>query len=150
DGAICGIEYAAAGTSVNMIARRGVVLAGGGFPANHIWRQRHLLAEYTPAAPSCDGTTLELALAARAALGLNGIDNALWFPSSVATRADGSIAVYPHIVLDRAKPGLIAVNAAGRRFVNEAVSYHEFVRAMYASHAQTPTIPTWLVCDRHF
>ena len=30
---------------------------------------------------------------------------------------------------DRAKPGLIAVNKEGRRFVNEAVSYHEFVRA---------------------
>ena len=48
--------------------------------------------------------------------------------------ADGSNGLYPHLVLDRAKPGLIAVNAAGRRFVNEAASYHDFVLAMFESH----------------
>ncbi len=58
--------------------------------------------------------------------------------------------MYPHIVLDRAKPGLVAVNAAGRRFVNEAVSYHEFTRAMYRAHRGVPSIPAWLVCDRRF
>ena len=51
---------------------------------------------------------------------------------------------------DRAKPGLIAVNAAGRRFVDEAVSYHEFVVGMHRSHEAVPTIPAWLVCDRPF
>jgi 3-oxosteroid 1-dehydrogenase len=57
---------------------------------------------------------------------------------------------FPHIVLDRAKPGLIAVNGAGRRFVNEADSYHDFVAGMFRSHAATPTIPAYLVCDRSF
>jgi succinate dehydrogenase/fumarate reductase flavoprotein subunit len=53
-------------------------------------------------------------------------------------------------VLDRSKPGLVAVNAAGRRFVDEAVSYHEFVRAMYRSHQRVSSIPAMLVCDRRF
>jgi succinate dehydrogenase/fumarate reductase flavoprotein subunit len=106
--------------------------------------------EYTPASPGCDGSTLALALDAGAALGPAGLDNGLWFPSSVARRGDGSTAVYPHIVLDRAKPGLIAVNAAGERFANEAVSYHEFVRAMYRAHARSPAIPAWLVSDHAF
>ena len=153
DGAIRGVEFLSGGAPVTLAARCGVVLAGGGFPANRLWREKYLprpVAEYTPAAAGCDGSTLDLALDVGAALGQSGIDNALWFPSSVAKRSDGSIAVYPHIVLDRAKPGLIAVNAAGRRFVNEAVSYHEFVRAMYATHAQTPSIPAWLICDRRF
>ncbi|HEY9539164.1 MAG TPA: FAD-binding protein, partial [Kiloniellaceae bacterium] len=117
------------------------------------WRARELpapVAEHTPAFAGCDGSTLELALAAGAALGPEGLDNALWFPSSVVARQDGSTAVWPHIVLDRAKPGLIAVDQAGRRFVNEAVSYHEFVRAMYRAHADAPAIPAWLVCDRAF
>src|SRR3546814_4639402 len=96
-----------------------------------------------------DGSTLELALAAGAALGPEGLDNALWFPSSVVARQDGSTAVWPHIVLDRAKPVLIAVDQAARRFVNEAVSYHEFVRAMYRAHADAPAIPAWLRSEEH-
>jgi succinate dehydrogenase/fumarate reductase flavoprotein subunit len=66
----------------------------------------------------------------------------------VAKRPDGSTAVFPHIVLDRAKPGMIAVDRTGRRFVNEAVSYHEFVRGMYRANLSRPAIPAWLVCDR--
>ena len=49
-------------------------------------------------------------------------------------------------MLDRAKPGLIAVGSSGRRFTDEAVSYHEFTRAMY----RTGNVPAWLVCDRRF
>ncbi len=134
-------------------ARRGVVLAGGGFPASAELRERYLptpTAQHTAAHEGCTGDTLHLGQAAGGALGPLGEDNALWFPSSVARRKDGSTAVYPHIVLDRAKPGLVAVNAEGRRFVNEAVSYHEFTRAMYRAHRQTPCIPAWLVCDRRF
>ena len=62
----------------------------------------------------------------------------------------GGRGAYPHLALDRSKPGLIAVNAAGRRFVDEAVSYHDFVLGMHRSHQTVPTIPAWLVCDRDF
>lgn len=58
--------------------------------------------------------------------------------------------LFPHIVLDRAKPGLIAVNARGLRFVNEASSYHEFVDAMLASPEIGPRKPAWLICDAAF
>jgi 3-oxosteroid 1-dehydrogenase len=54
--------------------------------------------------------------------------------------------VFPHI-WDRAKPGIVAVNAAGRRFVDESVSYHRFTRAMYDSDKSVPTVPAWLVID---
>ena len=53
-------------------------------------------------------------------------------------------------MLDRAKPGLIAVNSAGRRFVNEAASYHDFVLAMFESNEPVPSIPAWLICDTAF
>ena len=147
--AVRGAEIEHRGMRHRVRARRAVVLAGGGFPASAALRERHLprpVANHTPAAETCTGTTLELGLAAGGTLGPSGEDNALWFPSSVAKRADGSTAVYPHIVLDRAKPGAIAVNAAGRRFTNEAASYHEFTRAMY----RTQSVPAWLVCDRRF
>ena len=63
---------------------------------------------------------------------------------------DGHLSVFPHIMLDRAKPGLIAVNSAGVRFVNEANSYHDFVEGMLRSHQTTPSIPSFLICDRSF
>jgi len=148
-GRIAGVEFVDGDAIRTIRARRAVILAGGGFPASPDWRRRELpepVAEHTPASPGAVGSTLDLALEAGAALGRSGLDNAFWFPSSIAARPDGSRAVYPHIVLDRAKPGIIAVDGAGRRFVNEAVSYHEFVRAMYA--AAPPSVPAWLICDR--
>lgn len=153
DGAVTGLIIERGSAEVRVRARRGVVLAGGGFPANRALRERFLpkpVAQYTPAFEGCTGDTLFLAQAIGAALGEPGIDNALWFPSSIAKRKDGSTAIYPHIVLDRAKPGLIAVNEAGKRFVDEAVSYHEFTRAMYRSHKSVPSIPAMLICDRRF
>jgi succinate dehydrogenase/fumarate reductase flavoprotein subunit len=74
----------------------------------------------------------------------------LWTPVSITKRPDGSNGLFPHLVLDRAKPGLIAVNSAGRRFVNEADSYHDFVLAMFESHKTAPTIPAYLICDSVF
>jgi len=153
EGRACGLVVERDGSEVRVRARRGIVLAGGGFPASPELRERYLpkpVAQYTSAFEGCAGETLLLAQDIGASLGPLGEDNALWFPSSIATRKDGSTAVYPHIVLDRGRPGLVAVNSAGRRFVNEAVSYHEFVRAMYRSHRHVPTIPAWLVCDRRF
>ena len=136
-----------------MRAKHGIVLAGGGFPASPELRERYFpkpVAQYTSAHEGCTGDTLLLAQEIGASLGPLGEDNSLWFPSSIATRKDGSTAVYPHIVLDRAKPGLIAVNSAGQRFFNEGLTYHKFVRAMYRSNRDVPSIPAWLVCDRRF
>ena len=152
-GRVCGLVVHKGGRTVRVRAQRGVVLAGGGFPANAALRARYLpqpVAEHSAAFDGCVGETLQLALDAGAALGTPGEDNALWFPSSIGRRSDGSTIVYPHIVLDRSKPGLIAINRAGRRFVDEAVSYHQFVRAMYRAHRELPCIPAMLVCDRRF
>ena len=153
NGRACGLVVQRDGTELHVRAKRGIVLAGGGFPASPELRERYFpkpVVHFTSAYEGCTGDTLLLAREIGASLGSPGNDNALWFPSSIATRKDGSTAVYPHIVLDRAKPGLIAVNSAGRRFSDEASSYHEFVRAMYRSNRDVPSIPAWLICDRRF
>ncbi len=153
NGRVRGLLVDIGGSERRVAATRGVVLAGGGFPASAELRERFLprpVAEYTAAFEGCIGDTFSLAQDVGAALGPPGEDNAFWFPSSVARRADGTTAIYPHIALDRSKPGLIAVNSAGRRFVDEASSYHEFTRAMYRSHREVPSIPAILVCDRRF
>jgi hypothetical protein len=71
-------------------------------------------------------------------------------PASRFRRADGSAGVFPHTVTDRAKPGVIAVNGYGKRFVNEALSYHEFVLAMLRDGNDAASRSFYLVCDRHF
>ncbi|WP_417691680.1 FAD-dependent oxidoreductase [Roseibium sp.] len=153
-GKVIGVSLRRNNETLSLLGHKGVVLAGGGFPASSEKRQQHLPSPTppaTPAAPGCLGTTLDLALSAGAALGPSGKDNGLWFPSSFYKRADGTTAVYPHIVLDRPKPGLIAVDRQGQRFANEALSYHEFVRAMYAQTDKGgDAIPAWLIVDRAF
>ncbi len=125
--------------------RRGVVLAGGGFSASTRWRREFLpepTPQYTRASEGSTGDTLCLGTDVGGALSAPQDDNAFWFPSSIGRRKDGSTAVFPHI-WDRSKPGIVAVGADGRRFVDESVSYHRFVRAMYASG----TVPAWLIID---
>jgi hypothetical protein len=94
------------------------------------------------------GDGLRLAAAAGAALNTGATSPAYWVPASLFRRADGSRGVFPHRVTDRAKPGVIAVNAAGRRFVNEALSHHEFVLAMLCDGNGEPDRPFYLICDR--
>lgn len=152
-GRVQGVEVAHAGGRQRLKARRGVVVATGGFPWDEAMRQRHFPAPTGPWSMSLQdnrGDGLRLAQEAGAALGQGHVGAGLWAPVSIWQRADGSVVRYPHLVWDRAKPGLMAVNAAGRRFVNESTTYHEFVLAMRRSHESVPTIPAWLVCDADF
>ncbi|WFU38753.1 FAD-dependent oxidoreductase [Bradyrhizobium sp. CB82] len=134
-------------------ARRGVVLATGGFSHDAPLRKRFFptAAGYISATtPAATGDGLRLATAGGATLNLEATSPAYWVPASLFRRADGSRGVFPHMVTDRAKPGVIAVNAAGRRFVNEAQSYHEFVLAMLRDGNGEPDRPFYLICDRNF
>ncbi len=139
--------------SHRIAARRGVVLATGGIGWNQALR-KELFPEAARAhslAPSDNaGEGLEAALKAGGTLERALESAGLWMPCSILKRPDGSTSVYPHIVLDRAKPGLIAVNSAGRRFVNEANSYHDFCMGMLRSEADVPSVPAHLICDAAF
>lgn len=132
--------------------RRGVILATGGLSHQH-----DLRSKYVPEAAGALTATVRsgsmprgavLATAVGARLSPPMRDGAFWVPASTFVRPDGSEGVFPHTVTDRAKPGLIAIDSNGQRFVNEALSYHEFVRAQL-SHANS-AIPAWLICDRGF
>ncbi|MBV9565144.1 MAG: FAD-dependent oxidoreductase [Bradyrhizobium sp.] len=127
-----------------------VVLAAGGF-GRHPTRRAELFHQptplHSPAAPGHTGAMQDLALALGARLGTGNADNAFWTPVSVRKRRDGTTAVFPHFVLDRAKPGTVCVNQNGERFTNEADSYHLFGRAMFEANKTTPTIPCFIIAD---
>jgi succinate dehydrogenase/fumarate reductase flavoprotein subunit len=136
-----------------IVARKGVVLATGGFSHDAGLRARFFpggAGTVSAAAPGGTGDGLHAAIAAGASINTRVASPAYWVPASLFQRADGSRGVFPHTVTDRAKPGVIAVNASGRRFVNEALSYHEFVLAMLRDGNDTTNRSFYLVCDRHF
>ncbi len=152
-GRVLGAAVRSNGKSLNIRARRGVVMVTGGFPWDPARRAQSYpqptgLWSMSPRDNAGDG--IRLSEAAGAALGSGHASPAFWAPVSLLESADGKPLHYPHLVWDRAKPGLIAVNGAGRRFVNESASYHEFVQAMYRSHGTTPSIPAFLICDQRF
>ncbi len=129
--------------------RKGVVLASGGFNLHPELRKKLLPHDetYTPGAPGHTGEVLSLVLGKGATMGDNNWQNAFWAPVSTHKRADGSLAVFPHFVLDRAKPGTVVVNQAAKRFMNESVSYHRFGAEMLRQNKDNACIPAFLISD---
>jgi succinate dehydrogenase/fumarate reductase flavoprotein subunit len=140
---------------VHVHARCGVVLACGGFPHDSQRKQQLLphdpqgVAHFSAASRGNTGDGLRMAEAVGAVVANDLKQAAALAPVSLVPRADGSVAHFPHLI-ERAKPGLIAVTATGERFVNEADSYHDFMQALIkATPAQQP-VQAWLVCDHCF
>jgi succinate dehydrogenase/fumarate reductase flavoprotein subunit len=149
-GEVVGVIAEHAGNTTRIFARKGVVMATGGFSHNGDMRKKWVPYpdnHFSVSSDSNQGDGIQLALSAGASLPGDERDSAYWVPVSVRRSPDGTAATFPHLVTDRAKPGVIAVNGLGRRFVNEADSYHDFVRAMYEDAAHQLTIPAYLICD---
>lgn len=140
------------GKRVRIFARRGVVLACGGFP--HDIERRKAMFPHAPTgrehtSPGPTGNTgdgLRLAESAGGRVEDSLPNAAAWVPVSVTHRKDGSKGVMPHFI-DRAKPGVIAVLRDGARFANEGNSYHAFVQQMMKATKPGDEIAAWLVCD---
>ena len=152
DGRVVGIEVSDRGNSQIVHARKGVVLSTGGISHDSDLRQRYVPAQSGSLSAAVDPGTgrpgARLAMQAGAQMRKSCDHGAFWVPTSCFTRTDGSRGKFPHTVTDRAKPGLIAVDSMGKRFVNEAVSYHEFGLAQLRAPAQR--VPAYLICDRRF
>jgi succinate dehydrogenase/fumarate reductase flavoprotein subunit len=140
------------GNAVFVRARRGVVLACGGFP-HDIERRKQLFPHaptgrehYSPSPAANTGDGLRLAEAVGGRVDRTIPHAAAWVPASVTRRPDGTQGVMPHFI-DRAKPGVIAVTPKGERFTNEANSYHDFVQAMVKACRGEPEVFAWLLCD---
>ncbi len=140
------------GRRISVRARRGVVLACGGFP--HDVARRKAMFPHAPTgaehfSPGPEGNTgdgLRLAESAGGRVEDRLPNAAAWVPVSRTTRKDGSRGVMPHFI-DRAKPGVIAVTRDGRRFANEGNSYHDFVQAMIKVAKPDQEIAAFLICD---
>ncbi|GLY42355.1 3-ketosteroid-delta-1-dehydrogenase [Amycolatopsis sp. NBRC 101858] len=128
-------------------ARRGVILASGGFEQNLEMREKYQRApigiDWTVGAAANTGDGITAGLKLGAALDL--MDDAWWGPSLPLTGG-------PWFALaERSRPRCIMVDARGERFVNESAPYVEAVHAMYGpGDGPGAHIPTWLVFDQRY
>ena len=148
DGRVVGVRTLRAGTPVLIRARRGVLLASGGFAHNPEMRQQFggdqpNRARWSIANPGDTGEVLQAAMRLGAKTAL--MDEAWWLPSPRTGRFGQS-------TLDQARqrPRTIYVDAAGKRFVNESNSYMEVGKEMYARDKTSRAVPCWLIFDDRY
>jgi succinate dehydrogenase/fumarate reductase flavoprotein subunit len=149
---VVGAEFELSGDRVKVSARRGVVLATGGISQAKALTDVHFphaTEHVSLAVPEADGSGLALARALGASFETDLAATGAWCPVSHITWPDGQKGIFPHII-ERGKPGVIAVLANGHRFVNEANGYHDFVSAMLAATPAEQPAKAWLICDDSF
>jgi succinate dehydrogenase/fumarate reductase flavoprotein subunit len=151
---VTGVVVQSREKSLRLRAKRGVVIATGGYGHNPTLREQLMPAPTPKHTMACFGNTgggIELALRHGAHVDREANSpGGFWVPVSVTRRPDGSRGLFPHLLLDRAKPGLIAVNSLAQRFVNEGSSYHDFVQGMYEANKKASSIPAYLICEAGF
>lgn len=152
DGRVVGAIVEQEGEAVEVRARKGVVLASGGFPRNETLRKAyypHVAAgkNHVPLAPPGNvGDGAQMAQQVGGGMLTSESNPAAWAPVSQLPGRDGTFTPYPHFI-DRCKPGFIAVDRRGRRFANEADSYHDFVPAMVQACQSDDRVESFLICD---
>jgi succinate dehydrogenase/fumarate reductase flavoprotein subunit len=154
DGRVVGVSAESGDGKVQIRARRGVVIATGGFEWNETLSTALLRGPVDgPASPphnKGDG----LLMAAEVGAVMSNTGEAWWTPTM---RVPGE--EYDGQPLNRlgtgelAKPGSIMVNRAGKRFVNEAHNYNDIGRVFHNFDAVAfdfPNLPAWMIFHHGF
>ena len=136
-------------------ASRGVVLAAGGFP-NDVARRKELFPKtptgrehWTLAPKETTGDGISLGQSVGGHFKTDVKSAAAWCPVSLVPYRSGRTGTFPHI-MDRAKPGSIGVLRSGKRFVNEADGYYDYVTAMLEATPEGTTAESWQIADSRF
>ncbi|MFQ5699405.1 MAG: FAD-binding protein [Myxococcota bacterium] len=146
DGRVVGVVAERQGRTVRIRARRGVVLAAGGFEHSQVLRDKYLphptRSEWSCANTHNTGDAIQMGQAVGAALEL--MDDAWWGPTTVVPGETHARM----LVIEKSLPGSILVDRSGRRFVNEAAPYIDVVNAMYGKGGDGELhLPTYLIFD---
>ncbi|UXA11967.1 FAD-binding protein [Mycobacterium sp. SMC-8] len=153
DARVIGAVIEKDGRVLRVQARRGVILASGGFDHDMGWRRQHLpelnrVAElagpgkdWSFGNPAATGDGIRAGEKLGAATDL--LDEAWWFPA--ICWPDGRLQF---MLNERMMPSQFVVNGAGERFINEAAPYMDFAHAMIDGERSGVThIPCWLITD---
>lgn len=143
DGRVVGARIVRDGVAQNVAARKGVLLAAGGFGHNREMRRQYSgeqpnEGQWSIANAGDTGEVLQTAMRLGAKTDL--LDEAWWLPSVFIANGGAAAA---SLGSGRQRPGAIYVDSGGRRFCNESNSYVEVGKAMYANKA----VPCWMIFD---
>ncbi|MGX9720262.1 3-ketosteroid-delta-1-dehydrogenase [Stenotrophomonas acidaminiphila] len=148
NGRVTGATVRRQGRRIGILARRGVILAAGGFDHNMRMRACYqspsLTEDMSLGAPGNVGDGILLGQDVGA--DLRSMHEAWWFP------AVRPIKGYPPILLaERFLPGSLIVNERGRRFVNEALGYMAFGQTVLRLERDGHAVgQMWLVFDQEY
>ncbi|MGE2691303.1 FAD-binding protein [Mycolicibacterium pulveris] len=153
DGTVTGAVVERDGRAQRIGARRGVILAAGGFDHDMAWRTQHLPVLDRVRELAGEGTDWSFGNPANMGEGIRAgekvgaatelLDEAWWFPA--ICWPDGRLQF---MLNERMMPSQFVVNGAGKRFINEAAPYMDFAHAMIEGHKTGVThIPCWLITD---
>jgi 3-oxosteroid 1-dehydrogenase len=148
-GRVTGAVLSHGGREVTVTARRGVVLAAGGFDHSMAMRwkfQSESLGEHMSlGAETNTGDAIHAAQELGAATDL--MDQAWWFPA-VAPLPGGSPSV---LLAERSLPGSLIVDQNGTRFINEATDYMSFGQCLLKrERSANPVESMWIVFDQKY
>lgn len=148
DNKVIGAVINKKGQTVSVKARKGVLLATGGFASNLEMREQYhpkpTSTEWTAASPDSNGDGIRLGQSVGAAV--NFMSSAWWSPSY--TMPNGQTI---SLIAGKAMPGSIMVNRIGKRFTNEAQPYEDVVKEQYLSEQRgEKAIPCYLIFDANY
>ncbi len=149
NGRVVGVNLSRNGQRLRIAARRGVVLACGGFESNQQMRDQYLPkptnSAWTAAPPINHGDGIRAGIALGA--DLKFMDLTWGTPTMTMPGATSASGLF----VERGLPGCVMVNQLGQRFVNEAAPYTEVVYAIQADQAKTgKAVPCWLIFDADY
>jgi succinate dehydrogenase/fumarate reductase flavoprotein subunit len=148
-GRVTGAVIGHDGHEVTVTARRGVVLAAGGFDHSMAMRrkfQSESLGEHMSlGAETNTGDAIRTAQDICAAIDL--MDQAWWFPA-VAPLPNAAPLV---MLAERSLPGSLIVDQHGTRFANEAMDYMSFGQRLLARERSGHTVESmWIIFDQQY
>jgi 3-oxosteroid 1-dehydrogenase len=136
------------GRTKRVRAGKGVILGAGGFERNAALRKQHFGSDATNRSGSQINNTGDAMLAAvKVGAATRNLDQAWWAPVFCVPGEERARPTF----MERAFPGSIIVNQAGKRYMNEAASYHIVGHEMALKNTpEASTDPSYVIFDADF
>lgn len=149
EGQVLGVEVTRNGERLRIRARKGVVLAAGGFEHNQAMRDQYLPqpTDHRWSAGTRDNTGDAIREGLRLGARMHRLNEA-WWCNTISVPGEE----IPRLsIMEKSYPGSIVVNPAGERFSNESQNYMAFQQETFRKHsAEKPCHPAWQVFDARF